>query len=77
VAVDVASRASWAPDLVADTAQRAGAEFVALGAAPRPESRPVRLGVIHERVIRTTPCPLLTATSRAPARADRARPGAD
>jgi hypothetical protein len=63
--VDVISRLTFAPDLVAGLARRAGADLVALGASPRIEGRRARLGAFHRRVLRGTPLPLLTATPTA------------
>jgi hypothetical protein len=61
--VDVTVRPVWAPDLIGGMARREGADFTALGVSPRAEGRSCELPRIHQRVLRSTPCPLLTATS--------------
>lgn len=64
--VDVALMPTWAPDLVAGLARRESADFTALGIAARCEGDPeaaLRIARIHERVLRSSACPLLTASA--------------
>jgi len=61
LAVDVVSHLAWVPELIGGLAQRADADFAALGAAARREGSDARLGRLHQHVLRSTPCPLLTA----------------
>jgi nucleotide-binding universal stress UspA family protein len=51
---------TWAPELIGAMARCRDADFIALGSAWQPEHSPLRASPVVRKLVRATPCPILT-----------------
>jgi len=60
LAVETVVREGFPPDVIAEEAKKHGADLIAMGTHGRTGLRHLLLGSTAERVIRSTPCPVMT-----------------